>query len=129
MVPSELLDFLRLQASADGALPPWSQWWAEEDVAPLFPDPRTRLAITGEEPRLPLPFYEQMVPATPGWDAMPCGYLCFGPPYDELAEDARRRGWPVRREPGLHLHQIVEPDRVTDTLIDMARQLTDPTNC
>lgn len=127
VVPSELLEFLRTHASADGTLPPWSQWWDEEEVAPMFPDPQTRLAVTGEEPRLPLAYYEQMVPAPLGWDAVPCGYLYFGPPYDELAEQASGRGWPVRHEPGLHLHQIVEPDRVADTLIDMARQLTDPT--
>lgn len=129
VVPSELLDFLRSQASPDGTLPPWSQWWDEDDVAPMFPDPPTRLAVTGEEPRLPLAYYEQTVPAPPDWDAVPCGYLYFGPPYDEVAEQARVRGWPVRQVPGLHLHQIVEPDRVTDTLVDMARQLTDPTNC
>jgi hypothetical protein len=122
--PSELLDVLRTKVSADGRLQPWSQWWDEDDIAPLFPDARTRQAVTAEEPRLPLTYYEQAIPAPPGWDAVPCGYLFFGPPYDELAAEARARGWPVRQETGLHLHQLVDPDRVTDAMIDMARDLT-----
>jgi hypothetical protein len=127
VVPRELLDVLRAKAGDDGLLPPWSQWWDEEDVAPLFPDARTRLQVTAEEPQLPLAYYDQSIPAAAGWDAVPCGYLFFGPPYDGLAGEARDREWPVQQVPGLHLHQLVDPDRVTDTLIEMARQLTDAT--
>lgn len=127
VVPPELLDVLRAKASDDGQLPPWSQWWDEEDVAPLFSDARTRLEVTAEEPQLPLAYYDQSIPAPAGWDAVPCGYLFFGPPYDEFAGQARDRQWPVQQVPGLHLHQLVDPDRVTDTLIEMARQLTDAT--
>lgn len=105
-------------------LPPWTQWWDEEDVAPMFPDPRTRVEVSAEQPRLPLQYYEQSIPVPAGWDAVPCGYLFFGPPYDELAADAHERGWFVRQVPGLHLHQLVDPDGITDTLIEMAGHLT-----
>jgi hypothetical protein len=123
----ELLDVLRAKASDDGLLPPWSQWWDEDDVAPLFPDPRTRLAVTAEERQLPLAYYDQSIPAPAGWDTVPCGYLFFGPPYEELAREAHDRKWPVQQLPGLHLHQLVDPDGVTDRLIDLAGQLTDAT--
>jgi len=123
VVPIELLEVLRAKVS-DGVLPPWTQWWDEDDVAPMFPDQRTRVAVSAEQPRLPLGYYEQSVPAPAGWDAVPCGYLFFGPPYDELAGDAHDRGWPVQQIPGLHLHQLVDPDGVTDILIDMAEHLT-----
>jgi hypothetical protein len=51
-------------------------------VAPLFPDQATRQAVTAEQPRLPLAYYEALVPVPTGWDAQPCAYLLFGPPYD-----------------------------------------------
>ncbi len=79
VAPTELLDFLRTRA-IDGRLPPWTEWWDEEDVAPMFPDPQTRAEVTAEQPRLPLTYYEQAVPVPAGWDDRPCGYLLFGPP-------------------------------------------------
>ena len=122
VVPAELLDVLR-GMERDGRLPPWTDWWDESDVAPLFPDPRTRAAVSAEQPRLPLAYYERAVPVPAGWDAVPCGYLLFGPPYDELAAEASRRGWPVDEIAGEHLHQIVDPDGVADRLLAMARRL------
>ncbi|HEY3086743.1 MAG TPA: hypothetical protein VGJ59_01595 [Jatrophihabitantaceae bacterium] len=122
VVPAELLDILRGKVT-NGRLPPWTEWWDEQDVAPMFPDPQTRAAATAEQPRLPLAYYEQAVPVPIGWDTGPCGYLFFGPPYDEVAADARRRGWLVEELPGQHLHQIVDPDSVGDRLITMAQRL------
>ncbi len=123
VAPAELLDFLRGKVN-DGRLPPWTEWWDEEDIAPMFPDPQSRAAVTAEQPRLLLAYYEQLVPVPVGWDDdLPCGYLVFGPPYDEAAADARRRGWLVEQLPGQHLHQIVDPDATADRLISMARRL------
>jgi pimeloyl-ACP methyl ester carboxylesterase len=122
VAPAQLLDFLRNKVVGD-RLPPWTQWWDEEDIAPMFPNPQLRAAVTAEEPPLPLAYYEQTVPVPVGWDDVPCGYLLFGPPYDEVAADARGRGWLVEELPGEHLHQIVDPDATADRLIAMARGL------
>ena len=73
--------------------------------------------------RLPFAYYEQTVLVPAGWDEVPCGYLLFGPPYQEVADDARRRGWLVEELPGEHLHQIVDPGATADRLIKMARRL------
>jgi pimeloyl-ACP methyl ester carboxylesterase len=122
VAPAELLDFLRSKVTGE-RLPPWTQWWDEEDIAPMFPNPQLRAAVTAEEPRLPLAYYQQTIPVPAGWDDVPCGYLLFGAPYDEAAADASRRGWLVERLPGEHLHQIVDPDATTDSLIGMAQRL------
>ena len=49
-------------------------------------------------------------------DGIPCGYLMFAPPGqdgdDDKAREARERGWRVEHLPGLHLHQLVDPDAV-----------------
>ncbi|MEQ4305516.1 alpha/beta hydrolase [Plantactinospora sp. B6F1] len=118
VAPPELLDFLRPKAIG-GRLPPWTTWWDESDVAPMFPDTRTRDAVSAEQPRLPLSYYEELLPNPPGWESRPCGYLLFGPPYERVADDARQRGWAVDHVPGRHLHQLVEPRTVTDRIIAM----------
>jgi pimeloyl-ACP methyl ester carboxylesterase len=122
VAPPELLELLRDKAS-DGLLPRWTDWWDEEQVAPLFPDQQTRQAVTEEQPRLPLSYYEASVPVPAGWDAQPCAYLLFGPPYDELASEARGRGWIVEQLPGAHLHQLVDPDGVARLLLAIVRRM------
>lgn len=123
MATTARLDELRGMAVA-GRLPPWTQWWSEHDVTRLFPDPQTQAAIIADQPRLPLAYYDQEIQTPIGWnDGVACGYLLFGPPYDDQAADAVRRGWLVEREPGLHLHQIVAPDSITNRLITMGQYL------
>jgi hypothetical protein len=124
----ERLAHLRAQVANDGRLPPWTTWWDEEDVARLFPDRETRAAVSAEQPRLPLSYYEQQIPVPEGWDAQPCGYLLFGPPYEPVANEAAARGWAVERVPGLHLHQLVDPAGVTDRIAGMARTWSPPSS-
>jgi hypothetical protein len=121
VAPPELLDFLRAKVTK-GRLPPWTQWWKESDVAPMFPDALTRRDVSAEQPRLPLSYYEEFVPTPAGWDNRRCGYLLFGAPYEPIADDARRRGWTVEHVPGEHLHQLVDPGAVTDRIIAMTRE-------
>jgi hypothetical protein len=115
----EFLEFLRAKAG-HGLLPPWTDWWNEADVASLFPDDATRAAVVAEQPQLPLRYYEERVPVPQGWDRLPCAFLWFGPPYDELAGQAEHRGWRVRRLPGEHLHAVVDPIGVTDAILDLS---------
>ncbi|MEU8322967.1 alpha/beta hydrolase [Nonomuraea sp. NPDC048881] len=116
------LPFLRGLAGPDGVLPRWTDWWDEEDIVAMLPDPAQRLLVTGEQPRLPLDYYTQPVPVPAGWDAVRCSCLWFGPPYEEVARDAAGRGWPVTRLPGLHLHQVIDPEGVTDALLKLSRK-------
>ncbi|WP_433797337.1 alpha/beta hydrolase [Actinoplanes sp. CA-252034] len=113
VVSPGVLDSLRAMAGADGRLPPWTTWWDGSDVAPMFPDAETRRSVEAEQPRLPLAYYEQRVPAPPGWDDRPCGYVLFADPYATIAAEC---GWPVEHLPGLHLHQLVAPDAVAEAI-------------
>ncbi|MEU8076613.1 alpha/beta hydrolase [Catellatospora citrea] len=116
-VAPALLEVVHRKAEG-GRLPPWSQWWDEIDLSPLFPDAETMRAISDEQPRLPLAFFEQPIPVVAGWDDRPCHYLMFGPDGaqaqgdDHRAADARERGWRVEHMRGLYLHQLVDPDAV-----------------
>lgn len=121
----ERLAYLR-SIAAEGRLPQWTTWWEENTVAPLFPDPRTRALISAEQPRLPVSYYEQQVPLSPGWDHRPCAYLLFGPPYDRMAQESRTRGWSVAEVPGGHLHQLIDPDTVTAHIIALTAGWNSP---
>jgi hypothetical protein len=120
LAEDEFLPFLRGLAGPDGRLPRWTDWWSEEDVAPMFPDDQVRQAVAAEQPRLPLAYYQEQVPAPAGWDRGRGGYLLFSPPYGEQADLARTRGWPVRTTEGEHLHQVVDPEAVSVALLDLA---------
>jgi len=121
----ERLDFLRAKA-VQGRVPQWTTWWDEDEVARLFPDPRTRSVVSAEQPRLPLSYWEQQIPAPAGWDDRPCGYLLFGAPYDRMAQDAAERGWQVGQVAGGHLHQLVDPDAVAVRILAMTRSWASP---
>jgi hypothetical protein len=116
---AERLAFLQ-SIARDGLLPRWTDWFDEADVAALFPDPETRARVQAEQPRMPLRYYDEQVPAPAGWDRFPCSYLWFGPPYDELAAEAEDRGWPVRQLPGQHLHAVVDPVGVSDEILALS---------
>lgn len=122
VAPPAMLPFLRARAD-HGRLPPWSQWWEPAEAAALFPDEPTRALVQAEEPRLPLAYYEEAVPAPAGWDDRPCGYVLFSHTYSAAAEQARRRGWAVEHLPGGHLHQIVDPVAVAQRLLAMTEAL------
>ncbi|GGS70148.1 hypothetical protein GCM10010156_31170 [Planobispora rosea] len=96
--------------------------WDEADVAPMLPDPEVRRMVVQEQPALPLSYYEQHVPVPDGWDDHPCSYLLFSPPYDDLAAEARDRGWRVAHLPGTHLHQVVEPAGTARRLVELATE-------
>ena len=127
VVPPEALEFLRDKA-VDGILPPWTTWFDESEVAPMLPDPATRAAVEAEQPRLTLSYYEQQIPVPVGWDAQPCAYLLFGPPYEQVANEAAARGWAVERIPGRHLHQVVDPAGVAERIAGMARTWSPPSS-
>jgi hypothetical protein len=120
LAEDEFLPFLRGLTGPDGRLPQWTDWWPEEDVAPMFPDDEVRQVVAAEQPRLPLAYYQEQVPVPAGWDHRLGGYLLFSRAYAEQADLARARSWPVRTTEGEHLHQIVDPEAVSLALIDLA---------
>ena len=119
--PEGLLPFLRGLADADGRLPQWTDWWDEYDVAPMFPSPGVRRVLAAEQPRLPLAYYLERVPVAQGWDyGLACGDLLYSEGYAEPLAEARRRGWTALSVPGEHLHQVVDPEAVTEAILELA---------
>lgn len=125
MAPTSLTGHLGTLAGPDGLLPPWTEWWNEEDLAPLFPDAATRRSVEAGEPRLPLAYFGTSVPVPPGWERGPNAYLAFGATYAAELARARALGWPLRvLDDALHLHHLHDPGSVAAEVIALADLVT-----
>ena len=120
--PSELAARLRTMAR-DGWLPPWSDWWGPDELARLLPDPVVRARFVRGCPRLPLAFFEEVLPEVPGWRDKPSAYLRLSEDYRETCDEARRLGWPVVELASHHLGLITDPETVTGAILELAGQL------
>ncbi len=120
VVDPGFLPFLR-DLAPDGIVPPWPDWWPDEDLSALFPDAPSERTVLGEAPALPFACYAEELPPVPdSWAACRCAYLQFSPGYQEQAAAARGQGWPVRELSGEHLHMLIDPAAVAAALIDLA---------
>lgn len=123
VTPPALYTFLEERADDDGLLPPWTQWWDEADVAPLFPNGDVRREVEADQRRLPLSYFSHRVHVPQEWDRTPAGYLAFGDTYAGEKAQAAARGWPVRTLTGHHLHMLVEPEKVALEISSLAESL------
>ena len=123
LAPSRFLERLETLADDDGVLPPWTQWWEDDDVRALFPDAATRGVVEAEQPRLPLSYFTSRVEVPAGWADRPCAYLAFGDTYADEVAFARAHGWPVQVLAGRHLHQLVAPAEVAAAITGLVAAL------
>jgi hypothetical protein len=103
---------LREMADPQGWLPPWPQWWGEEELAALLPGPAVRRHFAAGCPRLPLAMFEEVHPPVPGWPTAPASFLQLSDAYQDEAARARELGWPVRQLLSHHLALLTEPGQV-----------------
>lgn len=121
-VRPDLAARLREMADPQGWLPPWPQWWGDNELAALVPDPAVRQRFAAESPRLPIAMLEEIHAPAPAWPNAPGGYLQLSEAYADEAARARELGWPVRRRLSHHLALLTEPDRVARELRQLIGQ-------
>jgi hypothetical protein len=121
--PAELAAQVREMADAEGWLPPWSQWWGDEALAELLPDPGMRQAFAAGCPRLPLAMFTEVHPPAPRWPDAPAAYLQLSEAYEDQAARARELGWPVARRMTHHLALLTEPGMVAAALCELLGQI------
>lgn len=115
------LEFLRSREQPDGLLAPWSTWWPRAHIEAVVGEHLGLL--TTDEPRVPLSLLTEQPPAPEDWLARRSGYVAFGLAYAEQATLVETRGWEVRRLDGDHLHLLIAPDQVADTVLEVAARL------
>lgn len=113
---------LREMTDTRGRLPPGPQWWSDDDLAALLPDPAVRQHFAAGCPRLPMAMLEEIYPPAPEWPDAPGGYLQLSEAYEGDAARARELGWPVRQLPSHHLALLADPGRVTRELRELIGQ-------
>lgn len=109
----------------DGHLPPWPQWWTEDQLSQLVPDPHLRAGIVRECPRLSTSFYDTALDVPENWSDRRVAYLQLSAAYDPEAAHAAERGWPVRRRAGGHLDTATRPDDVAAAIVDLLAPVLD----
>ena len=125
LAPPAMQSMLRRLAGDQGVLPPWTDWWDEDEWVSLLPDATSRAAVIAEQHRLPMTYFTATIEAPVGWTTWPAAYLAFGDTYDAERTQARRWGWPVETLQGGHLHPLVAPDSVAEALDRLVRQQLD----
>jgi pimeloyl-ACP methyl ester carboxylesterase len=105
--------------AVEGRLPAWLDWWPDETVDELVPDPADRRTLRSDMPLLDRSFYDDPVPVPANWATGPCAYVRLSAAYDTEYDSAVDLGWPTSSLEGTHLSVFTEPDRVLDELVDL----------
>jgi hypothetical protein len=72
-------------------------------------------------PRLSIDWFDDTIELA-GWDDVPAGFIQCSSIYDHAAQEAGRRGWPVVRLEGTHLHPMLEPAETVLAIESLLRQ-------
>jgi hypothetical protein len=125
-----LQHFIRSIAFSDGTLPIWSRWFAGDirrtslvGLDLLARDPIAFAEFERGLPRLSVDWFEDTIQLA-DWNHIPAGFIQCSPIYDHAALEAQRRGWPVVRLEGTHLHPLPEPAETMLAIVSMSRQLS-----
>jgi hypothetical protein len=121
-VPPELATQLRQMADDQGWLPPWPQWWSDETLTGLIPDPAARRHFAAGCPRLPLAMFDEVQPPAPQWPDAPAAYLQLSEAYEDQAARARELGWPVAERISHHLAPLTDSDLIAESLCELLGQ-------
>jgi hypothetical protein len=124
-VPPELAAQVRGMADDLGWLPPWPQWWGDEVLAELIPDPAARRHFVAGCLPLPLAMFEEVHPQAPQWPDAPAAYLQLSEAYEDQAVRARELGWPVAERISHHLAPITHSALVAESLHELLGHLSD----
>jgi hypothetical protein len=123
-----LRDFIKRLAGPDGILPIWSRWLGDAHRTSLVgldllaSDPIAFAEFESGLPRLSVDWFDDTIELA-NWDRIPTGFIQTSAIYDHSAAEAQRRGWPVTRLQGTHLHPTLNPGETAGAIIAMSRQL------
>jgi hypothetical protein len=114
-----------MSRTSTGRLKAWLDWWPDDVVATLLPDPDMRDALRQDMPRVPRAFYDEVVPVPDGWTAWPCAYLKLSEAYETAFDAAGEYGWVRREIDATHLSPLTEPERVADKVEALLARMRD----
>jgi pimeloyl-ACP methyl ester carboxylesterase len=114
--PPELALHLRSQIKG-GNLPRWHRWWPRGALEAILPDEAARATFIAELHEVPVAYLEEVAPFGDIPDRAACAYLQLSAACKAEADEAERRGWPVRRLDLNHLAMLTHAAEVEAALI------------
>ena len=124
-----LLDFIRGLAAGDSTLPIWSRWFAGDTKRTslvgldlLARDPIAFAEFERGLPKLSVDWFDDTIELA-DWEHIPAGFIQCSPLYDHAMLEARRRGWPVIRLEGTHLHPTLAPAETMHAILSVSSKL------
>lgn len=123
-----LRDFIRTLAGPDGILPIWSRWLGDARRASLVgldilaSDPVAFGEFENGLPEFSVDWFDDTIELA-RWDDVLAGFIQTSAIYDHSFAEAQRRGWPVARLQGTHLHPTLNPAETAGAIIAMSRLL------
>jgi hypothetical protein len=101
-------------ADRDGRLPPWSDWGDRRrrsliGIDELAQDADAYAAFERDLPRVSRNWFNDRIDLAP-WTHIASGFVQTSAFFDHAADEAARRGWPLVRIKGTHLHPTLQPD-------------------
>ncbi len=121
LAPPAMAHSVAAMADAGGLLPPWTRWWEEADIGPLFPSRQWRAAVDEGAPRVPASYLTSTLPVADGWTDRPSGYLAFGATYAAELALVAGLGWPTTVLVGHHLTLLTDPRAVATATVGLRR--------
>lgn len=120
----------RVQAldDGDGRLPLWSNWFTADEeravigVTALQANAKAWDAFKRDQPRMTRDWFLDEIDLSP-WGGVAAGYVQLCSYFDRSAEEAEKRGWPVVRLEGTHLHPTLEPQETAEAILRVCRSL------
>ena len=113
--PTALAQQLRSLAKG-GRLQRWHRWWPRGSLEAMVPDADSRARFVAELHEAPLAYLEEVAPLGDVPESVACAYLQLSAAYERDANEAQRRGWPVRRLDLNHLAMLSHAAEVEGAL-------------
>jgi hypothetical protein len=106
--------FVANHADRDGRLLPWSDWGDHRrrsliGIDELARDADALAAFERGQPRVSLTWFDDRIDLAP-WTHIACGFIQTSALLDHAGDEAARRGWPLVRIKGTHLHPTLQPE-------------------
>ena len=118
--------FVAYIADRDGRLPRWSEWpYPRPDligIDALAQNTDALAAFEKDQPHVSLAWFDDAIDLLP-WADIPAGFIQTSALFDHAADEAARRGWPVERIKGTHLHPTLQPDETAAAIETVCAKL------
>jgi hypothetical protein len=114
----EVADRFQAHLEGGGRYPAWQ----DQDLVETLPDPEQRARVLAEVQPRAIGFWTEPIPVDEGWPDAPCAYLQLSDAYSVPAKRARHEGWVYDRIDGGHFQMLVDPETVSEALVNLSRR-------